>query len=514
MEYKNVSAIGFRKDDKFYLYDRYSNIVSQVPELLYFYLDDFLKLSVENIIEKYKDKASEQALEKLSAEIIRLQSEKNFLIPYSIPFFSMSPEKSTLEKVKEKISRQLTFLCINMTEACNLRCEYCVYSGKYTSTRSHNNQNVMDWKTAKKAVDFFLTHSTESQMRRIGFYGGEPLLNFNIIKEVINYSKNRCNNIIYTITTNGTLLNDDVLSYLVECDVKITISLDGPEEIHNSNRKYSDKAGSFDIVMRNIEHIRVKYPVYFNTKLSFSATLSPHENLTSKLLDFFTYKRFPSLAIAGNLSINWVNSADNSYYGEKKYDKWAEEYEEELLKLYKNIHIEGIDNLSELPPLLRSLPLHREMMYFHFRDNTPFDKYKFYWPNGTCIPGMRSIFLTKDGTFYPCEKLYDLNEMKIGNVNEGINLNYIESQFDDYSHEINKLCANCWAFRTCGECWTTAIKNDTISITEREKYCQSIKSYWVKNISNYIDIIEKNPNAFSYATLIEKPEFMSNMIND
>ena len=81
----------------------------------------------------------------------------------------------------------------------------------------------------EKGVNLFLEHSTDSNIRKIGFYGGEPLLYFDIIRKTINYVRSKCDNAIFTITTNATLLKDKILSFFVENNVEITISLDGPQ---------------------------------------------------------------------------------------------------------------------------------------------------------------------------------------------------------------------------------------------------------------------------------------------
>lgn len=130
-------------------------------------------------------------------------------------------------------------------------------------------------------------------------------------------------------------------------------------------------------------------------------------------------------------------------------------------------------------------------MYINLRSNIAFDEFKFFWPNGACIPGMRSIFLNSKGIFLPCEKLNSETEFCIGDVSTGFDIKKISQLIADYSREIAPLCSNCWAFRFCGECWTTAVKNGQISKDFRSQYCSYIKSYWARRLFLYTEIIEK-----------------------
>ena len=201
---------------------------------------------------------------------------------------------------------------------------------------------------------------------------------------------------------------------------------------------------------------------------------------------------FPTLKRADlPLSLNYINYEENKYLSEVKYLDWTKKTENEIFKLYKKIHIKGINKTSEIPAVLRALPIHREMMYINLRSNIAFDEFKFFWPNGACIPGMRSIFLNSKGIFLPCEKLNSETEFCIGDVSTGFDIKKISQLIADYSREIAPLCSNCWAFRFCGECWTTAVKNGQISKDFRSQYCSYIKSYWARRLFLYTEIIEK-----------------------
>lgn len=286
----------------------------------------------------------------------------------------------------------------------------------------------------------------------------------------------------------------------------------GPKEIHDYNRKNIHKEGTFNILMENLNEMKNKYPEYFKNKLRFNLTLSPYENILNTLIDFFSFDRFPSIKNINNFNVNYVNANDNYYFKETNYLKWRSDFHNEFTYSYVNKHIRGIEDQLNIHPFFLSSQLHKEMVFFHFRDNFPINEYDFYWPNGTCIPGLRSLFISPKGDYYACEKLYDKNEMIIGNVDEGVDVKTVQEELYNYSKEINKLCKSCWAFRLCGECWISARKNNRVNKSEREKICIMTKRHWTQLISDYLTIIENNPEAFSYVDGQNRPKFMSDMI--
>ena len=225
LEYKNSPVLGFILNSKYYLYDRYSNSIFTVPRIFFEYLDDLISLDTDEFTQKYHNIFSKEEIIDLFKTLDYCQNDKKLIKPNRIPKFTISSIYSNAKKVEKKLKKELTFLCINITEECNLRCEYCIFSGKYTKSRRHNSNNQIEWNYIEKGVNLFLEHSTDSNIRKIGFYGGEPLLYFDIIRKTINYVRSKCDNAIFTITTNATLLKDKILSFFVENNNPIPISL-------------------------------------------------------------------------------------------------------------------------------------------------------------------------------------------------------------------------------------------------------------------------------------------------
>lgn len=169
-------------------------------------------------------------------------------------------------------------LILQVTQQCNLRCKYCAYSGNYYN-RSHTS-NRMDFETAKKAIDFYLKRSEKADQLALSFYGGEPLLEFELIKKCVSYILQRKGDkkILFTMTTNGTLMTEDVIEFLVKYEFNLMISLDGDKKSHDINRRFKTGKGSFDIILENLSRLKAYNEEYYS-KVLFNCVISSSSDL-------------------------------------------------------------------------------------------------------------------------------------------------------------------------------------------------------------------------------------------
>lgn len=234
----------FRTYNCCYFYDFNTNAIVRIPESVYVHLQH-LEKGTANISECDAD----------VNEILNRLTEQGFLSSHHWCKIE-HPASRLLENYLEGSVQSLT---LQVTQQCNLKCEYCPYSGGFYN-RQHNNRK-MSFEIAKKAIDFYFLHSFDIPDAQIGFYGGEPLIEFEMIRRIVEY----CNNeyygkkIRYFVTTNATLLTEEKIDFLMKNNFVLTISLDGPRQYHNKNRHRVDDTGSFDIVMENIKMVYRKY---------------------------------------------------------------------------------------------------------------------------------------------------------------------------------------------------------------------------------------------------------------
>lgn len=516
-EFKNFKGIGFSVETNNYIYDTFSNQILKVDPIVIDIIDDTFVLSMSKLIKKYKLKYSIEELEKASSNISLMKEKFNIFCDFLIPRLSISPHRNTMDKVREKLANELNQLVVNVSENCNLRCSYCVYSGCYKDRRTHNKSNDMSWELGKKAIDFFLNCSNQAKDRFITFYGGEPLLRLDFIKMAAIYARSIAPDIQFSMTSNATLLDEDALKFISDYSFQLVISLDGPEKIHNKFRKFSNNQGSFDIVMAKLRLIKDKFPELYASKLKINAVLSPHNEEMDILNNFFQpdyHSVFSILSEDNKLAIGLINSDENSFVLEYGYNEFLNKFMNKMFEIYKEQHLNSLD-ASGIP--VPKAMINKEMKLIHTRSNKRLSDFSFYWPNGICIPGMRSLFVSADGDFYPCEKLYDYKEMCIGNISDGFNLSKIVEYIEDYINFSYDDCSKCWGFRLCSQCFIQVRQSGEFCKEKRQPYCISHRSYMVYYLKLYILIRERNSDAFKYLEDLQSRnviDYISSMLED
>lgn len=337
-------------------------------------------------------------------------------------------------------------LLLQVTQNCNLRCEYCIYSGNY-NTREHSSKR-MTWETAKKAIDFLIEHSKERQDIVLGFYGGEPLLAFGLIKECVEYIEQLASGkrIEYSITTNGTLINREVIEFFVKYKFTVTVSIDGPKEIHDQSRRFfNSNIGSFDTMIENVKCIRNYDEDYFNRYVRFNAVLLTDRSFNCVDDYFKGDDLFSEFSVSANIVSDSFSKTEN-----KISSSFVEEQQYELFKFY-------LSKLRRLDPkkassifykryeLIKKISENREEKS---RECVP----KKWHRGGPCIPGVFRTFVTVDGKLFPCEKVCEISKSSmIGTLEEGYDLDNIKKllNIEKYTTE---HCRECWAYSECTSC--------------------------------------------------------------
>ncbi|MCI8872690.1 MAG: radical SAM protein [Lachnospiraceae bacterium] len=363
------------------------------------------------------------------------------------------------------LERKVSKILLQLTQKCNLRCHYCVYSEeKNLGTRSHSNKN-MSYETAKKAIDFYMNHSVDCEEKVIGFYGGEPLLQFDLIKRIIDYCNKtfRGHRILYTITTNGTLLTDEIIDFLVKNRVSITVSLDGPKEIHDKNRKYINNEGSYDTVMKNLKKLKTKCD---NEKQCSVNMVIDTDNEYKKISDFFNEP------IIKNIRVRWnIVEEDNNVKAVN--EQFISNFEYQTFLGYVRYLREN--NFVAPDGLVQGEFENRAIVDSHFNS--------YFLPNitapgGPCIPGKLRLMVDCDGKFFPCERISETSICtNIGSLDDGFDNEKINSLLN--IAQLTEECKNCWAFSLCSVCAKQAVNKDKLCVESKRKQCTvSRRSAW------------------------------------
>lgn len=444
----------FKTPGAFYLYDANKNAILRLTQNVY----EILK-TIDNVYEYIQNDISHSNEYKVIKNIF----EKGFLSNDSINEIYNSEN----DVIEYNLSRKLWLLTLQVTQQCNLRCNYCVYSGNYEH-RQHANKK-MEFPLAKKCIDFLISNSKDSNRIALGFYGGEPLLEFNLIKKCIEYIeyKGEGKEIIYNITTNGTLINDEIIEYFIKYNVNIAISIDGPSSVHDANRKFANgSCGTFDKIMENIERIQEKYPEYLSN-VSISTVLDPKSDFgctNEFFVNFNTLKE-------SKMSVSIINDkyaknkivSNDTFYNKLNYE-------------YFKLFLSKLGYLDEkyVSKLVYEYYSHTKNVYERLKP-TEGIKRRMH-PTGPCIPGVTRLFVNVNGSFYPCEKVSECSKiMNIGHIDYGFNIDKVKNLLN-IGKVTENICKCCWAFRLCNLCAESIDSVSGVSANKRSSCCSNVRS--------------------------------------
>ena len=406
--------------------------------------------------------------------------------------------------VKESII-QTSQIVFEVTDSCNLNCTYCGYGELYEvfNARNHNNRNIRyAIKLLKYIID--LKHENKKNKLFINFYGGEPLLNINFIKQIIEVA-NQLNTdkkmvIEYSMTTNATLIHK-YIDFLVANKFDLLISLDGNEENHSYRVFSKNKKNSFRKVIENIDMIQKNYPEYFVNYVNFNAVL--HNRNSVKEVYGFIHTRYHKVPEISELVSNDIKPEkkelfEKIFHGRRKSE--AAYQKEDSGKLLA-IHYESL-LYDELKNFLKRLSIN----YYISNITSLFDVEEKYFPTSTCLPFSAKIFLTNHNKLLPCERIN--HKYFLGEVDEDvmIDIQEITKQYNYYYDHFKKVCQTCYAYRFCGQC-LFQIKNLDKLGTE-EFVCDQFydQKAFEKKMHRIFSFLEKYPKDFFQILENVKPE--------
>jgi uncharacterized protein len=478
-----MQIIKFKTENKYYLYDVNTNNILMVDKPIWLCAG---KKDKSHIFNK---EFSEIELDN-SFRIINNLKEKECV------FLDNSPLKGfkyhlSIDEIYEKLNNNLRHIVLDITEQCNFRCQYCKFGGTYHYARKHS-KNKMTQETALRSIDFFLKRSTNTEVLKIGFYGGEPLTNFDLIKTTVNYIKEKTDKkISFSLTINGSLLDEEKINFFVTNDISLLISLDGPKIIHDRYRRTINNEPTFNNILKNIELIKYINNDYYMNKVGFSVVISPPYSL-DEIVDFFIKE---SIYSNGPIVFSNIDSHDTSFFDnfnstelrnsfDSQYDVLKKEF---IILLSDSSNNDSFKRKRILFDLFgrRFLPIHHRYIF-------PMDEY--LSPGGICTPGLRRLFITYDGKLGLCEKMN--KSWFIGDIYNGFNMESIDRLLKEQIEINTKLCKDCWALRLCNTCYIQSMNGDEMSYEQKKRICSSYKRDTALALIEYSKILETNPKAF------------------
>ena len=410
----------FNQGGEYYVIDVNSGSVHAIDELVYDILNEEGIEEKDAVIKRLNNKYS-------TSDIIEAYDEVQQLINEGILYSKDLYEPIGIRENKEP--DYIKALCLNIAHDCNLRCKYCFADeGEYKGKRE-----IMTAEIGKKAIDFVLEKSGPRKNIEIDLFGGEPLLAFDTVKEIVEYAKVQQvkynKNIRFTMTTNATLLNDEIMEYLDKNMGNIVLSIDGRKSVNDNVRVRRDGSGSYDAILPKIKkmvNMRDKSKQYY-----------ARGTFTRENTDFF--EDIMHLADNGfdEISVEPVVLPEDNPLSLR---------EEDLPKIFKQY-----DKLYE-----EMLKRHREgnsFKFYHFNIDLQGGPCVYKRISG-CGAGHEYVTITPSGDIYPCHQFVGNKDFILGNLNDPDKLDKtIINEFKNANVYNKPQCKKCWArFYCSGGC--------------------------------------------------------------
>ena len=312
----------------------------------------------------------------------------------------------------------LKAMCLHVAHTCNLNCEYCFASqGKY-----HGERALMSFEVGKRALDFLIENSGTRHNLEVDFFGGEPLMNWDVVKQLVAYAREQekihNKNFRFTLTTNGMLIDDDVIEFSNKEMSNVVLSLDGRKEVHDRLRKDYTGKGSYDIIVPKFkEFVERRGNKSYYMRGTFTHANTDFTNDIFHMADMgFTELSMEPVVCAPN---------DASALTE-----------------------------ADLPVLFEQYEILAKEMIKRKREGRPFTFYHYMLDlkHGPCIykrisgcgSGTEYVAVTPTGDIYPCHQFVGDAKYLLGNIYDGISNTEVQNEF--------KLC-NAYARKECDDCW-------------------------------------------------------------
>ena len=410
------------------------HVVDEVAfEIIRIFEENSKEVVLNTISEMFKDRndISAEDIQECYAQVEELKNAGKLYAPDT--FRDMAGE------LKAKTAGVVKALCLHIAHTCNLNCAYCFASqGKY-----HGDRAIMSFEVGKRALDFLVENSGTRRNLEVDFFGGEPLMNFQVVKDLVAYArsieKEKGKNFRFTLTTNGVLIDDDVIEWSNKECSNVVLSLDGRKEIHDKYRIDYNGNGSWDKIVPKFQ----KFVKARDGKNYYMRGTFTHQNP-----DFL--KDVQEMLNLGfrELSMEPVVCAPGDSAGLTEKDM------EIVMKQYEDL---------------------AELMLEHDRKGDPFTFYHYMidLTGGPCIykrisgcgSGTEYMAVTPWGDLYPCHQFVGEEKFKLGDIWTGVVNKDIQNEFMSCNVYAHPECTDCWARLYCsGGCAANAY-HSTGSVT-------------------------------------------------
>ncbi len=368
----------------------------------------------------------------------------------------------------------LTTIVLNVTNQCNLACTYCYEYGedKIVDTENGKQSKFMSEATARQSVEFLLGES--GRVAHMTFFGGETLLNFPVLKSTVAYAKRRASEvgkeIDFSLTTNATLLRPDIIEFLAENEIGVTVSMDGPRDLQDKFRVLHNGAGSYDLVAPKIKELLRRHR---------SRPIGVRVTLTSETLDVMRiYRHLTEEFGFWEVGFAPVTTSPGQQYaiGDRGFDRMLGQFRELASEFLEHVAVNRHHGFSNVKDTLEEIHKGVSKAY-------------------PCGAGLGLMGVSTDGDVAVCHRFAGSDAHKLGTVTDGIDRK-AQAAFLEHHHIADKTdCHTCWARPLCsGGCYHEAHVRYGTTRRPNLHYCEWIRGWTGTCLEIYGELAVRNPD--------------------
>ncbi|MBQ2710993.1 MAG: thioether cross-link-forming SCIFF peptide maturase [Clostridia bacterium] len=404
-----------------------SGSVHVVDEIAYDIIEQYQNSTkeqiVQNLAQKYASSASLQEIAECYDQVTSLKDSGKLFAPDTF--------EPMAGKLKAKTGNVIKALCLHVAHTCNLNCSYCFASqGKY-----HGERAIMSLEVGKRALDFLIENSGNRHNLEVDFFGGEPLMNFDMLKQLVAYArsieKQHNKNFRFTLTTNGVLVDDEVIEWANKEMSNVVLSLDGRKEVHDRFRvDYAGKGSWEKIVPKFQKFVEARGDKSYYMRGTFTHANPDFINDIQAMLDL----GFSELSMEPV-----VCAADDP-------SALTEEDLQIVMKDYEQLAHLMIERRKQGKPFT----------FYHYMIDLTAGPCIYKRISG-CGSGTEYMAVTPWGDLYPCHQFVGEEKFKLGDIYNGVTNHEIRNEFAACNVYAHQECKTCWARLYCsGGCAANA----------------------------------------------------------
>jgi uncharacterized protein len=404
-------------------------------------------------------------------ELLTVRAIKTVAAPTPTP---QNPEPAAIAaETKKKRSIPLSTLVLNVTSKCNLSCGYCYEYGEDKIVEAKTKPRFMSEETAKQSVDFMFAESGDMPVVNLTFFGGETLLNFKMLQASLAYANEKAKTlgkrVNASLTTNATLLRDEIIDWMVDNDVGVTVSIDGGKEAQDKHRVFANGMGSYDVIRPRIEKLLARHrrrPI--GARVTLTGQNLDVVGIYRHLFEELGFWEVGFAPVTTSWQRDYAIEADGFTEMLRQFQQLAFEFRDAALAGKHHGFSNVRDTLEEI---------HKGMSKSH-----------------PCGAGFGLLGVATDGDVALCHRFAGSDSHKIGTVFDGVDRSSQEDFLAKHHIDLKTDCSRCWARPLCaGGCYHEA--HTRYGSTERPNlhYCEWIRAWTHTCLEVYGSLAEAKP---------------------